>query len=91
MCSPQDFCQGLGMHRHRQIKTLNLVTTQPGKTVQLIAVFNTLRNHPQIKALGHGDDGLNDCRITLVAIDVDYERSVNLDPVDRKMFQIIER
>ena len=58
---------------------------------ELFFFFDALADHFQIEAMGHGDDRHGDRRVARIGGDIAYERLIELERVDRKTLQIVER
>ena len=76
--------------RGQQI-ALILVAAELSQCRQLPLRFHPLGSHTQVQAVGHGDDGPDDGGVVGIRLDVAHEGAVDLQRIDRQLFQIGER
>ena len=76
--------------RSAEIEALCLVAAVCLKKSYLVFRFHALSDHTFLETFGHGDDRADDCRIVCIGGDVAHEGSVNLQGIDRKLFQVAQ-
>src|SRR6185369_4228339 len=87
----QQLFKRLRRKRLAKQKSLHHVTLERGQILKLFLRLDTLGNHRQIERVAQVDDRAYDRRVVRILADVGDERLINLQRVDRKPLQIIER
>ncbi len=84
-------CRVRGRQWGAEQKALHFNAVQRTYHFELAQCFHAFRNQIQPKAFRDGHDGGNDRRITRVGGDVLHERLIDLNGVDWKLLQVVER
>ena len=84
-------CHVLGRQGMAEKKTLGCCAAPVAEHGTLVNVFNPFCHCLQMHAVGHGDDRLYNGTVFMTAGQVVDKGTVDLETVNRKMFQVTER
>src|ERR671929_501013 len=87
----QKLFKGRGRKCLAEKKSLHRVTPERAEILKLFLRLHTLRNHREIEGVTQVDDRAHDRGVVRVFANVGHESLIDLQRIDRKAFQVVER